>query len=440
MPSIRAVLAALLALLVAGCASEPPPPPWSKAFAFTTWGEKPPAEIVHSSAVISTGADDAIAVGGAFPDGVDFSSGAVSVAVFSASGNLLHTLWLGDTNTTATTWTPAGDLIACGGFAGSIVAPGGFVEGLSLSDTFVVSIDAHGRERWLQHFSADMGGPSGIGSSAAASLALDPDGNIFLVGGFTGTFGLGGPVLDSGATGATYVAKLDPEGRHLWSRKLHAEASPMLTVAADASGGAFVAAKSDFFQFSLEAIDAKGGTRWSRPLGDNSWVFGIAVDPSGNLVAAGTFNGALSVGGLSLEAPSDTPSGFVIALSSSGDGVWARRLDGVLITRGALAVSPEGHTFFTGTYVGAPDLGGGRLPASDTDEGAAFVVELDAHGEHVWSRGYAQSEALSRSSGIAAAANGDVVLAGVFNGRLDLGAGVIDVGNVGGVFLARIDR
>lgn len=132
--------------------------------------------------------------------------------------------------------------------------------------------------------------------------------------------------------------------------------------------------------------------------------------------------------------PSTSPSGATWA-ESFGDATPQLAHD--------VAVFPDGSSIIVGSTAGAADF-------KETTSGAQpipapFVMKLDAAGKLAWSRLtpiHAVDPLMATDQGprlVAAAPDGSIVVAGTFDGKLDLGTGEITSAGATDVFLARLD-
>jgi hypothetical protein len=156
--------------------------------------------------------------------------------------------------------------------------------------------------------------------------------------------------------------------------------------------------------FALAKYDLTGAHIWSRGYPVASGSFGSPVSTthlttgSGDAFVAGNFMGIFDAGaGQVLSVPPNSWD-ILLARFSGIDGtpIWNRRLahssslgsvTGVVVVSSVVGGSP-GHVLVAGSYSGALDLGGGPLP--DVADGA-FVVRLDAAGQHIYSKAFAVS-------------------------------------------------
>ncbi|WP_437321070.1 hypothetical protein [Sorangium sp. So ce385] len=231
-------------------------------------------------------------------------------------------------------------------------------------------------------------------------LAVDARGNILITGAFEGTVDFGGGPLVSAGYKDAFVLKLDPHGRHLWSRRF----GDLSTVPELQAGLA------------------------------------IATDAAGNILVGGHFGETTDFGGGPLAAQGK--SGFIVLLDASGQHVWSTHVGaGSAAVRG-VGFHPAGGIVVTGDYVGTMDLGGEAF-MSRRDEQSVFVARLDAAGGHVWSKSFGRSGAV-QSSTLALDAAGNIALGGSFHDVVDFGGGPLraagspELGVASDVFVASL--
>jgi hypothetical protein len=83
-----------------------------------------------------------------------------------------------------------------------------------------------------------FGGKSG---SDGRDIAVDPNGNIYLIGSFYSDIDLGGGTLVTKGGFDTFIASFTASGTHRWSKNLNCQGDDHgLGVAADASGNVYV--------------------------------------------------------------------------------------------------------------------------------------------------------------------------------------------------------
>jgi hypothetical protein len=121
----------------------------------------------------------------------------------------------------------------------------------------------------------------------------------------------------------------------------------------------------------------------------------------------------------------------------TGQYRWARRFGGPgLQVPTAVAADPDGNVVFVG-YADAPfEMGGAMLDFVGAED--LFVAKLDSAGKHVWSkmRGDVSNQ---RAAAVAVDAQGNIVVAGQFAGKIDFGSGPIEATDVQDILVVKLD-
>lgn len=119
-----------------------------------------------------------------------------------------------------------------------------------------------------------------------------------------------------------------------------------------------------------------------------------AIDASGNVYVAGTFEGTVDVDpgpGIVSYTTAGSRDVFVSKFRSNGDLIWAKHFDGTGDDDlGGVAVDAAGNVVVTGGFNGTMDLDPGAATHSTTSSGYTdgYVVKLDSTGSYIWSNTY----------------------------------------------------
>lgn len=284
----------------------------------------------------------------------------------------------------------------------------------------------------------------GTGPDRTGAVALAPDEDVVVAGGFAETADLGGgPVASAGAMDG-FVSRFDRLGGHEWTRTL---ASPgadpgdtATAVGVDAAGNVLVAAT---FAGTVDVgggpVASAGGTDtlivkyaadstllWTRRIGStgDDAALGLAVDPGGDVVVTGRFGWTVDFGGPILTAYGVSADMFVARYrGSDGTCLWARGggYNGDDAGRG-VAVGAAGEVTVTGDFYASIDLGGGPLLGA-----GIFLAQYDASGEHLWSRSF-NSGGAYQGNAVASSAGGQVALVATCSST-DFGGGPVGYQN-----------
>ncbi|HYM17639.1 MAG TPA: hypothetical protein VEU06_03670 [Micropepsaceae bacterium] len=196
-----------------------------------------------------------------------------------------------------------------------------------------------------------------MGTAQAKSVATDADGNVYVVGNATGSFG---NEVNQG-TQDVFLTKYDSAGNVQWTK--------LLGSAGTANG------------------------------------YSVAINPTGGVVVAGSVTGSLtptSIGG-------GTDS-FVAKYNSEGDQVWLRQTAPLSNDQAnSVSVDASGNVYLGGQVAGT--IGGGTSAGGQD----AYVTKLDSTGKLVYQRqfGTAADDTAART---AIAADGNLVVASIQNG------------------------
>jgi hypothetical protein len=441
-----------MASLLAGCASDPPAhDPWSVDFADTGGAARAVMAVSPSGDVALAGLfSGGLVLGGTFMS-VGPQDNNVFTGLLDANG---RPAWSSATGSPGgqgaygVAFGPDGSVLAIGGFTNTVNFGTGVLTAVS-DDIFLVKLAPGGHTTWVQQFGADLGGPTGVGTGTPSSVAVDAKGNVAMGGTFTGTIGFGGPPLDAPplASQTSFVAEVDSAGQFVYSLSFEGLSHSVSAVVFDASGDLLVAGTNQDTltvggtTFSttggagfLAKLDPAGNPLWAFQLGGTgtSQTLAVAVSGAGDILLGGTFTDGLIAGGLVIQATTGQ-DGFVLGVSAGGTPRWIKGLGGAQVS--ALAFGAGGTALVAGAYEGAPDFGGGTLPA--LVPAGAFAAKLDTEGAYLDALSFGQPEAQSVGSGIGAA-GGDVVVGGYFNGQLAIGGTSFSSAAGGDVFVSRL--
>ncbi len=317
------------------------------------------------------------------------------------------------------------------------------------TDYFLVKIGADGEPVWAKRF----GSVSNESATFPVQIAVDATGQIALAGAANGAIDFGGGPLDGAVKEKDFdvvVARFDDQGNHVWSKRFGDSPRPQVAtqVALDAGGDVVVAG---WFQ---GAVDFGGGplpitldtaqngfvARFEGQTGAHVWsqavdamgstdVGSLATDTNGDVLVAGTLDGAVNVGGGTV-----TGTGLYLArFDDSGDyaaGASPPTASGRR-TRTAAAFDRLGDALLTGTYGGTIQFGNTPM-LSDAAGLDSFLVKLDPTGAPQWSLAVPTTL-------VTVDAVPNIVVAGSFTGTVDLGRGTLTSAGGSDIILAKLD-
>jgi hypothetical protein len=339
-----------------------------------------------------------------------------------------------------------GNVVIGGVFLGTIDFGGGPLTCPGQSDAFVAKFDPSGAHIWSKRF----------GDTAyqhIMSTAVDGSGNVIVAGYFDGVLDFGGGSLSSLGGHDIFVAKLDPNGNHIWSKRFgdgtrqvpyrvavdHLDnviVTGDIAGTVDFGGGALTGAGGkDVFVLKLAP---NGNHIWSQIFGDwrDQWGYAIAVDGSNNIILLGNTKGTLDFGGdpLSTAGSEDV---FVVKFGPNGAHAWSQCFgDAASQYDGAVVVDGSGNVVIAGKFYGGIDFGGDSFTSAGGVD--LYVAKFDPDGAHIWSQSHGDPN-YDGAVDVAVNSNDDIVVFGVFSGTTDLGGGQLTSLGSYDLFLAEFD-
>jgi hypothetical protein len=240
---------------------------------------------------------------------------------------------------------------------------------------------------------------AGSSVSQVKNVAVDAQGNTYLVGFFSENIRFGATSLISQGASDLFVAKLSPQGNWEWAVAAGSTGSDRATgVTLDAQGHVFIAG-SFSNQMSLAGktlrsqgamdvfvaqISTAGKWQWATSAGGPGQDLASALTTSGpgELVVAGYFMDTAAFGTRQVVSNGSIDA-FVAQLSRTGSWNWATAAGGTSNDDAwALAATPAGDIYVTGYFSDTVTFGTTTLAGRGTDDG--FVGKLNHAGQWQW--------------------------------------------------------
>lgn len=273
---------------------------------------------------------------GDFEGSVDFGGGPLTsagsfdvfLAKFGPTGTHYWSRRFGDASNQYTggiAVDAVGNTMIAGMYQGTVDFGGGPLTSMGPYDVFVAKFNAGGTHLW----SGSFGGPD---FQTVGGVAFDPSGNVILAGFFEGSVNFGGGLLTSAGSQDIFIAKFDPNGTHVWSKRF-----------GDAG-----------FQETRD----------------------VAVDPAGNVVITGSFAGSINFGGRSLQGAGEDDV-LVAKLDPNGGHLWSNSFGGAEMQTGqGVAADASGNIVIVGHFIGTVCFGGATLVGSGDPYYDIFVAKF----------------------------------------------------------------
>jgi hypothetical protein len=251
------------------------------------------------------------------------------------------------------------------------------------------------------------------------SVALDATSNVLFAARYTGSVDLGGGDLPANGTSDMLVAKLDPDGGHVWSKNFggpEGQQTQPTDMAITPNGDAVItgafsgtvtfggqelqATRRDGYLVRLSGED--GAHVYSVRIGDDAdatpdeqWGKGVGVDAMGRAVVAGMFVNSVHFGsGNTYRSSAAGFSGWVAQYDPEGTLRWSTvftHADSGTVEISGVDVDPACNAGVVGLFSGSATFQGASGPrvkrqTTDADDVDLFIVRLSANGTHSWSK------------------------------------------------------
>ncbi len=302
---------------------------------------------------------------------------------------------------------------------------------LSNGAAFLAKLDPDGQLLWQKAFGLQQ-------NAQIDSIAVGADDNVVVAGKFEGDIDFGGEVLEGWSSG--FLAKLDPDGNHLFSRAFAAGNDGRLVYpvsvsvgaglslggtldgTADLGGGPISSMEPSWDTFAAR-LDADGNHLWSTTFPSPGWGDDgeAAIDAEGRVAVARTF---------------DEAEIFVDLFDADGQLAWSKAIGSQEgFTSQHLCFDVHGDVLFAGWFASVADFGGGELDAANSVLGASYVAKLTIEGDHVYSRRFG---GISAATAVAGDPEGGAVVVGAFLGEIDLEGVKLNAHGLYNGYLARL--
>ena len=279
-------------------------------------------------------------------------------------------------------------------------------KGAGEDDIWVLKFDTAGRIVWENV----RGGKK---SDSGATIAEASDGGV-LVAGSTKSF--------NGQQRSGWVLKFDEDGQLLWETFPKKGDCELVDIVATPDGGAIVAGNAGL-EYKDRApkpwvikINAKGKIVWERMI-PNKWdpvvikmklggIQSLVRGLDGSLFVVSNFREASGKAAKKAAKKADRAS--LMKLSAQGQLLWERKVGSAYRNQARdMTLAADGGIFIVGL-----------MQPNSKDDGNLWALKFDKDGKLLWERAFG-SKGYDGGKGIAATADGGVILAGWIQSRAD---------------------
>lgn len=314
---------------------------------------------------------------------------------------------------------------------------------------------------------------------ASNSMAVDADGNVYIVGDFwaTADFDPGPATANLTPLGLYdfFIAKYDASGNYLWAKQIGGAGSACMNndITLDELGNIYITGAFwtgppvDFdpgagtanltsaggWDICFAKYDNDGNYIWAKSVGGTAVdvAYSLVVDLSGNTYITGRFQGTSDfdpgAGIHNLTASNGAADIYFAKYDNLGNYMWAN-----IITSGwgqgvDIDIDNTGNVYITGFFMGTGDFDPGPATAFITGVfpiSNIYFAKYDNNGNYIWA--YNIESTFWTQSGIGTAIDvdgtGNVYLTGGFSDTVDFDPGaatqnLFSVGGTSDIFIAK---
>lgn len=315
--------------------------------------------------------------------------------------------------------------------------------------------DSHavlGPHIWSQNFP-----PFASAVQIAKEMTIDSQGNLIVVGEFTGTLEFGEGLLVSAGGTDIFMAKFSGHGDLIWSKRfgdgnpdrvngVAVDGADNIFITGDFQGsidfGGGVLASAGGDDVYIAKFDDSGAHVWSSRHGDASNESGIDLicNKTGDVIVIGHFVNNINFGGAPLLSTLGSWDVFLVKLNGAGGHIYSFSYGDAANDYGeSIDIYPWGQIVIGGNFFGTINFGGGLLTATGAAEDI-FLARLDElSAGHQWSVSYGDSAQDLLSDLDLDDGTGDIALTGDFYKMIDFGGGLMASAGGADIFIARLD-
>jgi hypothetical protein len=243
---------------------------------------------------------------------------------------------------------------------------------------------------------------NGAGHFHGSSIAVDPGGNCYITGSFTGTVNFGGQMITSEGGYDIFIAKYNANGILQWvKREGNPEDDLGAGIAVDSVGNIYVAGtfegtllvgEYDLISAGLTDVlvmkyHSSGALEWAVRSGGTGADSASSISTGGGFGrphVIGSFTGSAIFNEFTLTSAGTEPDIFAAQYDQTlGSVRWATRLGGDSIEHAREIVTDRfGNSYITGSFRGTANFD--LTPLTSAGEGDIFITKLDGVGFVRW--------------------------------------------------------
>lgn len=322
-----------------------------------------------------------------------------------------------------------GASVITGAYSGNVTFGSVNLTGNAGRNLFVASYDSAGNILWVNN-------ASGTGNIEGKGIARDAAGNVYVSGYFSGSVTIGAHALVSAGNNDIFTAKLNPAGVFQWAvRAGGSSVDESFAIAVDPAGNVYVTGyftgpadftglpdTAAFYDAFLLKYNTSGTPQWVRKGGGPSTDYGrgVSVSPNGNIFWVGDIYGSTANFDAIPVSGSGVYDAFVSLYDSNGNVQWVRTGGQSLNDRAnAVIADQHGNAYVTGFFNQFTTFGPfSTMGFGDQD---VFVAKYDALGNILWFQNAGGNLSTNSGNAIAMDDKDFIYVGGTFQNTIQFG-------------------
>jgi len=300
------------------------------------------------------------------------------------------------------------------------------------NDIYISKEDALGNVLWVKSF----GGPNVFAVSYGA-ISVDVSGSIYVSGTIDGAAVFGTTTLTPNGQD-DFICKIDANGGVIWAQLLSNTNDLVVSgITSDASGslyttgtfsgtvniGASSLTSSGSYDIFVAKFDPNGSVVWTKKMGGAGTDRGVSIksDGTGNLYTTGYFSGVSTFAPFSLTSSGNTDV-YLAKMDNSGTIIWSKRFGGPNYDEGdKICIASPNYIYTTGTFSNSIVIG-----THTVTTGNNYITKVDVSGNVGWVKQFGDGMGnYAYIFGIASDAGNNVYTTGSFGGMVAFGTNTL---------------
>lgn len=329
---------------------------------------------------------------------------------------------IGNDNAGAITLDEQGNSYITGNLAGSINFSGTEYDGKGVYDIFITKYDVNGNVVWVK-----MAG--GAGNDQGKSIKYY-NGSLFVAGLYEDTAYFENTMLVSKGEADVFIAKYNTDGALQWVRSAGGSNTDYVaSIDVDNDGnvvlvgnyessanfGGTQLSTANFFNESFIAkYSNSGDVLWAKSVaGSNTnLITDVAYDNNGNYLITGFFGGNYTLDGFTVSSSTQSYDILIGKLDKSGNIVWLKKAGSIAEDAAqSICADKDGNAYITGYFTRTANFDANTVEYLDYND--IFVAKYTPDGSNAWVRAGNGSQ-LDIGFGITTDDAGNVYATGIF--------------------------